>query len=298
VWLNRAACTSVLGAVLGCTSVAAPTQNPVPLIVFDWSVNGERSIFRAGLDGTDTVRLSSGGASDQHPSERDGIVVFTSYRDGHGEIYSVPATGGPLTRVTVTMANETQPALSPDTTKIAYVSDVSGVTKLWLCAIDGSGAHPLTAGFGFAGAPEASPSWAPDGTRLVFVSTTNGSANLFILTLVGGAPTPLVTGPSADVEPAWSPSGTEIAFASTQAGDGSTNIFTVDVATQQIVQVTHDAGTDGQPAWLTDGRIVYTTWVGGAAQLHWIDPLRSTDTGTGTGTVPVVGDAQHAAAIL
>jgi len=230
-----------VGLLGACSSSAAPLA-PAPPIVFDWSLNGTRSIYRAGLDASDTVRLSAGAADDEHPSERSGLVVFTSYRTGRAELYSVPAGGGAPTQLTTASANETDPALSPDGTKIAYVSDVSGVTKLWLCAADGSGQEPLTSGFGFAGSIEASPSWAPDGQRIVFVSTANGSANLFVLTLGGGLPTPLVTGPSANVEPAWNPDGTIVAFASNRSTGGSTNIFTVDVTTQVVAQVTSDTG--------------------------------------------------------
>jgi len=284
----------VLGALVGCQSSEAPILLPTA-IVFDWSRNGSRSIYRAALDGTDTLRLTSVAADDEHPSERAGMVVFTSYRDGNAELYAVAGTGGAAHRLTTTAANETQPALSPDGTKIAYVSDASGVTKLWISAADGTGAQPLTTGFGFSGSVEASPSWAPDGTRLVFVSTTNGSADLYILTFGGGTPSPLVTDPGADVEPAWSPDGKLVAFASERAGGGSTNIFTVDVATHHIAQLTNDTGTDGQAAWLPDGRLVYTAWVAGTARLRWLDPAAP---GSATDAGPSAGDVQHAAAVF
>src|SRR5438309_2319657 len=223
-----------LGLGLGCSSSEAPKVAPPPAIVFDWLRNGNRDIYRAALDGKDTVRLTSDPGDDQHPTERAGTVVFTSYRDGNGELYAVPSTGGAERRLTTTTANETQPALSPDGRHIAYLSDESGVPKLWLCAADGTNPQPLTARFGFAGSIEASPSWAPSGDRLVFVSTANGHAGLFILTLGGGAPTPLVADSSTAVEPAWSADGALVAFASTRAGagggGGATNIYTVSVA--------------------------------------------------------------------
>src|SRR2546427_9838926 len=148
--------------IQGCTATEAPRVVPPPVIVFDWLRNGNRDIYRAALDGKDTVRLTSAPGDDQHPTERAGTVVFTSYRDGHGQLYAVAATGrGTARRLTNTEFNETQPALSPDGTKIAYLTDSSGVPKLWLCAADGSGRRPLTAGVGFAGSVEASPSWAP-----------------------------------------------------------------------------------------------------------------------------------------
>jgi Tol biopolymer transport system component len=279
--------------LVACTSSEAP-HVPPPVIVFDWLRNGNRDIYRATLDGTDTVRLTSNSGDDQHPTERRGLVVFTSYRDGNGELYMVPSTGGAEQRLTNTAANETQPALSPDGRHIAYLSDESGVPKLWLSAADGTNPQPLTAGFGFAGSIEASPSWAPSGDRLVFVSTAIGHAGLFILTIGGGTPTALVADSSPAVEPSWSPDGRLVAFASNRAG--VTNIFTVDVVTLAIRQVTTDTATAGQPAWLADGRFVYTSWSGGGGtpRLRWRDTTAS--------AAPVTidlgaGNAQHAAAV-
>src|SRR5437016_7732520 len=228
-----------LGLGLGCSSSEAPKVAPPPAIVFDWLRNGNRDIYRAALDGKDTVRLTSDPGDDQHPTERAGTVVFTSYRDGNGELYAVPSTGGVERRVTTTAANETQPALSPDGRHIAYLSDASGVPKLWMCAADGTNPEPLTTGFGFAGSIEASPSWAPSGDRLVFVSTANGHAGLFVLTPAAGAPAVLVADSSTAVEPSWSPDGTFVAFGSTRAGRGATNIYTVNLATHEIRQQTY-----------------------------------------------------------
>lgn len=284
----------VLLVSAACTGAEAPSIPAVP-IVFDWSRDGVRSIYRASLDGLDTDRLTSGAADDEHPSERSGLVVFTSYRDGHGELYAVSATGGPLQRLTTTMANETQPALSPDGTQIAYLSDESGVTKLWLCAANGTGGHWLTAGFGFAGSVEAGPSWAPTGDRIVFVSTLNGYANLFVTDLVGGTPTPLVADSSADVEPTWSLDGAEVAFASNRSPGGTTNIYMVNVTTQAIARLTTGPGPDGQPGWLPDGRIVYTSFATATPTLRWLDPTRP-DSSVAIDVGP--GAAQHAVGIF
>ena len=112
--------------LLGCTASEAPGVGAAPAIVFDWLRDGNRDIYRAALDGTDTVRLTSDPGDDQYPTERAGTVVFTSYRDGNGELYAVPSLGGAEQRLTTTAANETQPALSPDGRHIAYLSDDSG----------------------------------------------------------------------------------------------------------------------------------------------------------------------------
>jgi Tol biopolymer transport system component len=39
-----------------------------------------------------------------------------------------------------------------------------------------------------------------------------------------------------------------------------------------LVQLTNRPGSDGEPAWLPDGRLVFTSWVGGVPALRWLDP--------------------------
>src|SRR5262245_33544851 len=148
-------------------------------IVFDWVRDGNREIYRASLDGRDTVRITSNPGDDQHPSSARGTIVFTSFRDGNGELYAVKSDGTDLRQLTHTTENETEPALSSDGTRLAYVSDESDAPKLWVSSADGSDARAVAADFGFAGSAEVSPSWSPSGDRLVFVSTARGSADLY-----------------------------------------------------------------------------------------------------------------------
>jgi len=75
--------------------------------------NGNRDIYRAALDGKDTVRLTSDPGDDQHPTERAGTVVFTSYRDGNGELYAVPSIGGGEQRLTTTARAKNRDAEIP-----------------------------------------------------------------------------------------------------------------------------------------------------------------------------------------
>src|SRR5205807_5891481 len=87
-----------IALLVGCTASEAPNVAAPPAIVFDWMRNGNRDIYRAALDGRDVVRLTSDPGDDQHPTERAGAVVFTSYRDGHAQLYAVAATGGGTAR--------------------------------------------------------------------------------------------------------------------------------------------------------------------------------------------------------
>lgn len=240
-----------------------------PRVVFDLLVEGNRDIYSITLDGVDLTRLTTAAGDDVDPTVAGDIVVFTSFRDGNAELYSVPLAGGTPERLTASAADETQPALSRDGTQLAFSENGSGVPRIWTANVDGGGARAAAPGLSNPAAVEASPSWAPAGTGLVFVSTTNGTADLFTVQ-TGGQPGPLVVGSDAAVEPAWSPDGTRVAFASDRTGDGE--LFLLTVATAAIAQLTTRTGDDGEPAWLPDGRLVFTAFGSGSPVLRWLDP--------------------------
>jgi Tol biopolymer transport system component len=259
------------GRVITTTlTVAAP-----PTVFFDGIVAGNRDVYSIALDGGDLKRWTTAAAEDSHPTVAGGVLVFSSTRDGNGELYSIStAAGGAEKRLTTTAANETQPALSASGASLAFVSDVIGVPRIYVGNAALATAARLTAGsFGFGGSIETDPTWSPTCDRIALMSTTNGSANLFISPSAAGS-TPLAVagsgGQQTDVEPSWGPDANLIAFASTRAG--GTLIFLLDLRTGAFRQVAQATGTSGQPGWLPDGRLLFTTFAGGESTLWYVDP--------------------------
>ncbi|HEX6910448.1 MAG TPA: hypothetical protein VF142_08635, partial [Longimicrobium sp.] len=234
----------------------------LPVVLFDRNVSGNRDIYRVALDGSDLVRLTTATGDDVNPTVGGSLVVFTSFRSGNAELWSMPLAGGTQTRLTTTGAAETDPALSPDGTRLAYVTNAQfGTGKVWTAApvagLTGA-ARATPAGFGLDGAPELGPAWAPTGSRLALVSTGAGSPDVFDFTMPG-TPTLLSGHPDySEVDPAWSLDGTRLVYVSTATGDGDLYLF--DTRTGQTTRLTTRAGADAAPTWLRDGRIVYQAW--------------------------------------
>ena len=261
----------------------------VPTIVAEMWPGGNRDIYRMGIDGNDVVKLSTSLLTDANPTVAQGRVVFTSYRDGNAELYSVPLRGGTETRLTSTATfNETNPALSPDGTRLAWTGGVAGaITKVYYGAADATGQAAANPGSGDA--IESSPNWGSS-TQLAFTSAAGGSADIYGVT-PGGTASLLAGGTFADVEPAWSPDGTRVAFASNRSGD--TELYILTVATGTVTRVTTRTGSDGAPTWLADGRIVYTCTSGSTFHLCIVDPANP----AGWQTLNTPNQADHASAV-
>lgn len=142
------------------------------------------------LEPTRTLDLTlSEGTWMQPDVSPDGrVVVFNIL----GDIYALDAAGGAARPVLTGMAFETDPVFSPDGKSIAFVSDRSGYTNLWVADADGS--HPRQLSHETQLTIFTSPAWSPDG-RSVFISRMKHPVLAFELwryDVGGGAGAPIV----------------------------------------------------------------------------------------------------------
>ena len=74
--------------------------------------------------------------------------------------------------------------LSPDGTRIAFVSNRSGAFEIWQAQANGSNPIPLTA----MGGPmmTATPRWSPDGKLIAFQSSVEGQSEIYTIPSDGG----------------------------------------------------------------------------------------------------------------
>ncbi len=66
----------------------------------------------------------------------------------------------------------------------------------------------------------------------------------------------------------------DASFASASQRGGQADLYSLDVGVGRTSQLTNRTETDAQPAWLPDGRIVYTSWDSGQPRLRWLDPTQ------------------------
>lgn len=197
-------CSALLAGFISTTRASSIGSAPAaPDIVFHSDRDGNLELYGMRSNGHLQRRLTAEPGADRDPTvSPNGLVAFASDRDGDFDLFALTIEGR-ATRLTHLAGDETQPAFSPDGSKLAFVhggdvfimgasgSDVRNVTD-----------HP---------AADADPSWAPDGRGLAFSSDRGGSREIFV-THLGARRAFALTRSGGNSAPDWSPDGSRIAF--------------------------------------------------------------------------------------
>jgi len=197
-------------------------------------------------------------------------VAYVSSASGNRDIYMQRVDGRTATNLTRdTPEDDSEPALSPDGSRIAFRSERDG-GGIFVMGVTGESVRRLT-NFGY------NPAWSPDGTRIAIstgrvglqpyvrsetgalwiVDTRTEQSRAIVQAGVGGRD----FGRDSDaLQPSWSPSGKRIAFWGLSASYGR-DLWTVDPDAPQpkstVVSVTSDAALDWNPVWSPDGKYLY-----------------------------------------
>jgi len=174
--------------------------------------------------------------------------------DVNSDIWVMSADGTRQVQLTSGAAADTQPAWSPDGSRIAFARSPGGCcSDIYVMDADGTNVTQVTTGPD----PDNAPTWSPDGTQLAFHSLRGANYDVYKVNVNGTGETRLTTDSAFDWEPDWSPDGTKIAFASTRSG-GRDDVYTMSTTGTGVTRLTAHPATDTSPAWSPDGsRLAY-----------------------------------------
>ena len=198
-----------------------------------WTPDGRRIVFHA-----------------RHKPEKAGLLPTR-------KIWVVDRDGKNARKLSDGAGDEYHPVVSPDGTKIAFVSEANGSRDVWVMDADGKNALPLTDDPGL----EEHPTWSPDGKQIAYVALPKdgGSFDLWMMNADGSGKRKLTSSAANEVFPAWQPSGRVIAFATDL--NGNFDIYGLSIADEKTFPIVTGPPNDTRPAWSPDGtKLAFTRW--------------------------------------
>jgi TolB protein len=216
-----------------------------------WPIYASYDIYTADPDGSNVRPLTRTPGYDAEATiAPDGLIVFTSVRDGDMEIYSMKQDGSDVRRLTNRVGPDGGPFFSWDGKRIAFrgrslqagaeLDDYRALLKeglwrpteleLFVMDRDGSNLRQVTR----LGGANFAPSWHPDGKRLIFSSNHHNpkgrNFDLFLINVDGTGLQRITFNDTFDGFPMFSPDGKRLVFASNRdaKAEGETNVFIAD----------------------------------------------------------------------
>jgi TolB protein len=140
-------------------------------------------------------------------------LIFGSDYFGNFQICRLSGNGTIITNLSQNAYGDSHPDVSPDGSKILFLSNRNGNQDIYMMDIDGTNQVMLNDDPSY----DYDPDWSPDGNRVIFSTNRfDGFTRLAIMNADGTNITRLIDPPDSrfglEVSPDWSPDGNTIVF--------------------------------------------------------------------------------------
>lgn len=195
-------------------------------IAFVGTASGQKEIYSADYDGSNSRRLTSDRSISVAPSLGPAArhLAYTGYQSGYPDVYVIDVASGARNRVVSAPGTNSGAAISPDGGSMALTMSKDGNPEIYITSLRGGSARRLTRTRGV----ESSPTWSPDGRELIYSSDDGGSPQLYRIGAGGGGGRMISTGFGYCTDPSWSPDGKKVAF--TVRSGGGFSVAVIDLA--------------------------------------------------------------------
>ena len=241
-------------------------------IAFIRGAGATKELWVMDYDGANQHKLTSLGSVSLTPrwSPDASRIAFTCFQPVSGvmsaQICMYSFDAGKLVSFARYRGTNSTPTWSPDGSQVMFSSSMQNNPALYVS--DASGNRPKRLTFANNGA-DTSPAWNPKtGQTVAFVSDRAGTPQLYLMSSDGTNAQRLdLPDMGYVIDPAWAPNGQLLAF-SWRRPSGNYDLYVMDVASRQLLEITRDAGRNERPSWAPDGRhIVFESTRSGTRQI-------------------------------
>jgi TolB protein len=239
-------------------------------IFFVSNRSGHKEIWAMDYDGANQHQLTHQGSISLSPrvSPDGSRVAFSSLTKSGWDILMYSIDLNRLVAFPRYGGTNLSPAWSPDGARLAFSSSRSGDPEIYVADASGANLKRLTS----FKLPDVSPVWNPKtGSQIAWVSGRTGLPQIYTMES-DGTNVQRITDQGYAVSPSWSPNGQFLALAWTRkygpGAPGAEDLYIMDIASKQFVQLTNNAGRNDFPSWSPDGRhIVFQSTRSGSEQI-------------------------------
>ena len=225
---------------------------------------GSQEIASIGMDGAEPAVLTKMGSECLLPaySPTGREVAFTSFLRGGADLWIVSAGGGRARYVSHRSGMNSGAVWYNDGVSLAITLSFEGDAEIYkIRASDASVISRLTRSSG----ADLSPSLSGDGGQIAFVSDRQGTPQIYVMGAGGGTAKRLTFQGNQNTTPKFNPRSDKSLIAFTGRDERlSFDIFVYDLKGGKIDRITQNQGSNYDPAWSPDGRLlVYASSRGG-----------------------------------
>ena len=241
IWLTDMGTLEQVQASRDGTLAVLPAWGPGGTVAWTGYGAGNPDIYLDGRRFGDRPGMSTGIAFAPDGS----FAAVTWARESSSDIYLLdPRTGQEVARLTDSAGDDMSPAWSPDSQRIAFVSDRNGFPNVFVMDRDGDGQRALP----LPGNYNTGPDWSPDGTKIAWQSRGEGSRfSIWTYDFVTGETRRISRDRFNNEEPSWSSDGRFIVYTSTRGGRKMLYIMNADGSAAR--PVFQDGAEYFTPAW-------------------------------------------------
>jgi len=245
----RASFADESGALIGPATGVSWASDNAPVA----TVSEDGTVTTAAYGHARITATAPGGRRATAEVYVQGEIVVASSRTGRFQLYAAErANLAQLRKVMDDTATATEPAFSPDGSRIAFTSTRDGQPEVYVMDADGTNVSRLTNSPGLDG----DPSFSPDGQTVLFHSQRTGHRQIYLQPITSSVAIPLTQEPADNSQPSMSPDGEVIAFVSNRDGNNHIWLMAKD-GTNQHPFTRGPQTKESAPHFLRDGTLAY-----------------------------------------